>query len=98
MNGFALKIFILSNEPESAQTQETGEISHQLIFAIAEFDEYPEWTYYATNAIVAPEITVEENLIVVDYLTKGNLIPSRSTLLANDDATMKIETTILQSE
>lgn len=60
LEDYFIKSFKLSNEPGSAYSGNTGEISYSLIIGIAEYDEYPDFNFFKLGPFISPNINFQK--------------------------------------
>lgn len=75
---FSTTIFFISNPPGSAGFQGTGEISHDLLVATSEFDEFPKQNLFALKDIINPKIvesSINDEIIelTIEHYSSGKL-------------------------
>jgi len=69
----SIRVFLLGNEPCSAGF-ESGEITHDVYFAVSEFDEYPNQSLFRINSLYSVKIEsidsfeANSSLIEISYV------------------------------
>ncbi len=61
LDKYFIKSFKISNEPGSADSGNTGEVSYSLIIVVAEYDEYPEFNFFKIGPFISPNINFQKN-------------------------------------